>query len=46
MPELNKTNRKTHSSKGNQLKFQIGDRWIKADFLGYEGAAEYVASEI
>lgn len=37
---------KAGSSKGNQLKFQNDNVWIKADFLGYEGAAEYMSSEI
>ena len=35
-----------HPSKGNQLKFCIDNIWYKADFLGYEGASEYLASEI
>lgn len=35
-----------YSSKGNQLKFQIDDFWYKGDFLGYEGAAEIVTSEL
>lgn len=30
--------------KGNQMKWRNGDFWYKADFLGYEGMAEYVAS--
>ena len=34
------------SSKGNQLKCKNHGRWYKADFLGYEGAAEYIASKI
>lgn len=37
---------KVHSSKGNQLKWKLGDKWYKADFLGYEGAAEYFVSEV
>lgn len=32
------------TSKGNQLKFEVGNKWYKADFLGYEGASEYLAS--
>lgn len=35
-----------YSSKGNQLKFGIDNKWYKADFLGYEGAAEYAASKL
>lgn len=34
------------SSKGNQLKYNVDDKWIKVDFLGYEGAAELLCSEI
>lgn len=33
-------------SKGNQLKCKIDNRWYKADYLGYEGAAEYLCSQI
>ena len=36
----------SHTSKGNQLKWKLGDQWCKADYLGYEGMAEYVASSI
>ena len=32
------------SSKGNQLKFERGQIWVKADYLGYEGLAEFVVS--
>lgn len=32
------------SSKGNQLKFVKDGIWYKADYLGYEGLAEYVIS--
>lgn len=36
----------SHTSKGNQLKWKLNDRWCKADYLGYEGMAEYAASKI
>lgn len=39
------TGRNISTSKGNQLKEKIGNTWYKVDFLGYEGAAEYLASE-
>ena len=26
-----------HTSKGDQLKWKIDDRWYKADYMGYEG---------
>ena len=32
------------SSKGNQDKWMKDGYWLKADFLGYEGLAEYVSS--
>ena len=35
-----------HSSKGNQLKWQNGQLWYKADYTGYEGLAEYVISSL
>lgn len=34
------------SSKGNQLKWKNGKVWYKADYLGYEGLAEYVVSKL
>ena len=33
-------------SKGNQGKYHIEDEWIKTDYLGYEAASEYLASEL
>ena len=42
--ELNMPDRK--SSKGNQLKFKRDDMWYKADYLGYEGLAEYTVSKL
>lgn len=35
-----------NSSKGNQLKWENDGIWYKADFLGYEGLAEYVVSHL
>ena len=34
------------SSKGNQTKFKEDTKWYKLDYLGYESASEYLASEI
>ena len=34
------------SSKGNQDKWMKDGCWLKADFLGYEGLAEYVSSQL
>ncbi|MCR5848304.1 MAG: hypothetical protein K6G75_09330 [Lachnospiraceae bacterium] len=33
-----------HSSKGNQLKWNIDSVWYKADSIGYEGLSEVVSS--
>ena len=42
--EIQTQNRR--SSKGNQLKFERNHVWYKADYLGYEGLAEYVVSKL
>ena len=34
------------SSKGNQLKWEADGMWYKADYLGYEGLAECVVSQL
>ena len=34
------------SSKGNQLKWKNNGIWYKADYLGYEGLAEYIISHL
>ena len=34
------------SSKGNQLKWESGGIWYKADYTGYEGLAEYAVSAL
>ena len=33
-----------HTSKGDQRKWKIGDRWYKADYMGYESLAEVLVS--
>ena len=35
-----------HTSKGNQPKWHIGNRWYKADHMGYEALSEYVVSKL
>ncbi len=35
-----------HTSKGDQPKWQVGDRWYKADHMGYEALAEVVISSL
>ena len=34
------------SSKGNQLKWENNGMWYKADYMGYEGLAEYMISHL
>jgi len=34
------------SSKGNQLKWENSGIWYKADYVGYEGLAEYIVSHL
>lgn len=34
------------SSKGNQLKWKNNNIWYKADYMGYEGLAEYIVSSL
>lgn len=49
MVELFEQNIRTNtrqSSKGNQLKWENGSIWYKADYTGYEGLAEYVISHL
>lgn len=35
-----------HSSKGNQLKWEKDGNWYKADYIGYEGLAEFVTAKL
>ena len=44
--EQNERKASRQSSKGNQLKWENNDIWYKADFMGYEGLAEYVISHL
>ena len=49
MVELFEQNIRTssrQSSKGNQLKWENEGMWYKADYMGYEGFAEYVISHL
>jgi len=34
------------SSKGNQTKYKVDNKWYKEDYMGYEAAAEYLCSQI
>ena len=49
MVELFEQNIRTNdrqSSKGNQLKWENEGIWYKADYIGYEGLAEYMISHL
>ena len=49
MVELFEQNIRTNdrqSSKGNQLKWENEGIWYKADYIGYEGLAEYLISHL
>lgn len=35
-----------HTSKGDQPKWRLGDRWYKADHMGYEALAEVLVSRL
>lgn len=35
-----------HTSKGDQLKWKIGNIWYKADYMGYEGLSETLVSHL
>lgn len=35
-----------HTSKGDQLKWKIDDRWYKADYMGYEGLSQVLVSDL
>lgn len=39
-------NNSRQSSKGNQLKWNKGNVWYKADYTGYEGLTEYIVSKL
>lgn len=44
--EQNERKNDRQSSKGNQLKWENGGIWYKADYTGYEGLAEYMISHL
>ena len=49
MIELFEQNIRTNdrqSSKGNQLKWENEGIWYKADYIGYEGLADYLISHL
>ncbi len=46
LTKIEKEKIENHTSKGNQPKWRIKDKWYKADHMGYEAFAEYVVSEL
>ena len=46
MTQSKQINMNRNSSKGNQLKWFDAGNWYKADYLGYEGLAEYLISHL
>ena len=43
---LKKEKIENHTSKGNQPKWHIDNKWYKADHMGYEALAEYIISKL
>ena len=35
-----------HTSKGDQLKWKIGNIWYKSDYMGYDGLSETLVSHL
>lgn len=46
LTDIKKEKIENHTSKGNQPKWRIDNKWYKADHMGYEALAEYVVSEL
>lgn len=46
LTDIKKEKTVNHTSKGNQPKWHINDKWYKADHMGYEALAEYVVSKL
>lgn len=46
LTNIKKEKIENHTSKGNQPKWHVNDKWYKADHMGYEALAEYVVSEL
>ena len=46
LTDIKKEKIENHTSKGNQPKWHINNKWYKADHMGYEALAEYVVSEL
>lgn len=46
LTSIKKEKIENHTSKGNQPKWHLSDKWYKADHMGYEALSEYVISEL
>ena len=46
LTNIKKEKIENHTSKGNQPKWHLGNKWYKADHMGYEALAEYIISEL
>ncbi|MBQ3545436.1 MAG: hypothetical protein IJA34_10710 [Lachnospiraceae bacterium] len=46
LTNIKKEKIENHTSKGNQPKWHIGNKWYKADHMGYEALAEYMVSQL
>ena len=46
LTNIKKEKIENHTSKGNQPKWHVGNKWYKADHMGYEALAEYIVSEL
>lgn len=46
LTNIEKEKIENHTSKGNQPKWHIENKWYKADHMGYEAMAEYIVSEL
>lgn len=44
LTNIEKEKIENHTSKGNQPKWHIENKWYKADHMGYEALAEYIVS--
>lgn len=46
LTNIEKEKIKNHTSKGDQPKWHVGNKWYKTDHMGYEALAEYIISEL
>ena len=46
LTDIKKEKIENHTSKGNQPKWHIDNKWYKADHMSYEALSEYVTSRL